>query len=151
MSKIFSSGVWKGFEMNTALVLTLRTPILTNCTLSWISGSNRTWYYIWIINSKQFAWNIVSDLISKTTINFKNVVCFCLWIGKYYHVRNVITASGLRSDFRYMMKRAQVFVIFFVCVKTVHYATHTEPDNCDQCYFWSIKAHSPIEKYICNI
>ena len=67
--------VWKGFKMNTALVLTLRTPILTNCTLSYISGSNRPWYCIWIINSRQFTWNIVSDLISKTAMNFKNVVC----------------------------------------------------------------------------
>ena len=49
------AGVWKGFEINTALILTHKTPIMTKCTVRFcdvvleFQGENILWYFIWII------------------------------------------------------------------------------------------------------
>ena len=43
------------FQINTALILNLKTPIMTNCTVHFcdelleFQGDNRPWYFIWII------------------------------------------------------------------------------------------------------
>ena len=69
--------------MNTALVLTLRTPIMTNLhTLEFQGVIDLDIAYESLTADSSHEYN-VSDLISKRATNFKNVVCFLLWTGKY--------------------------------------------------------------------
>ena len=134
VSKNLLFGAWEGFEINISLILTLKTPIMTKCTVSFcdvlleFQGENIPWYFIWIIYQQTIHMKCCPYLVSKTATNFKSVVCLVrsALLSRKKFVITIFLHRPRREFIEYMLGNKVYTSQLKLCTK-LH---NMEPDIC---------------------